>query len=88
MVDDGLQVWAAQFAGAAILDGRLIVHAAKKLFHAQKLLAISAVKDLGIWSVQVVIARCRNDFAFCSCLGIGSLAGARLGAFNCASSSA
>ena len=60
-VDDRLQVWVTQFAGAAILGSRLIVHAAKKFFHAQKLLAISAVKDLGIWSVQVVIARRRDD---------------------------
>ena len=50
-----------QLAGAAILGSRLIVHAAKKLFHAQKLLAISAVKYIGIWSVQVVIARRRDD---------------------------
>ena len=62
MVDDRLQVWVTQLAGAAILGSRLIVHAAKKLFHAQKLLAISSVKYLGIWSVQVVIARCRDNF--------------------------
>ena len=61
MVDDRLQVWVAQFAGAAIFGSRLIVYTAKKLFHAQKLLAAPAVKDLRIWSVQVVIARCCDD---------------------------
>ena len=61
-VNDRLQFGVTQLAGAAILDGRLIVRAAKKLFHTQKLLAISAVKYIGIWRVQVVIARRRNDF--------------------------
>ena len=47
-VNDRLQFRMAQFAGAAIFGSRLIIHAAKEFFHAQKLLAAPAVKDFGI----------------------------------------